>query len=66
MFSLAQAVISKDHVYVSGNIGLVDFSSDLSNIKLADGGVRGQTVSLIGAVYHIDCLSIQHRSASGT
>ena len=36
---IAQAVISKGHVYASGNIGCD------KNFKIADGGVKEQTVS---------------------
>jgi len=39
--AFSQAVISKGHVYVSGNIGLAQLT-DTSNFKLAEGGVKGQ------------------------
>jgi reactive intermediate/imine deaminase len=39
--SFSQAVISKGHVYVSGNIGLAELT-DATNFKLAEGGVKGQ------------------------
>jgi len=37
----SQAVISKGHVYVSGNIGCDE------NLKIVDGGVKGQTRALL-------------------
>lgn len=39
--TFSQAVISKDHVYVSGNIGLAELT-DTTNFKLAEGGVKEQ------------------------
>jgi len=40
--TFSQAVISKGHVYVSGNIGF-DELIDATHFKLAEGGVKGQT-----------------------
>jgi len=40
--TFSQAVISKGHVYVSGNIGL-DELVDATKFKLAEGGVKGQS-----------------------
>jgi len=39
--TFSQAVISKGHVYASGNIGLAELT-DATNFKLAEGGIKGQ------------------------
>ncbi|KIM89825.1 hypothetical protein PILCRDRAFT_94981 [Piloderma croceum F 1598] len=44
--TFSQAVISKGHVYASGNIGLTELT-DNTNFKLAEGGVKGQTRAAI-------------------
>lgn len=50
-FRSAQAVISKGHVYVSGNIGCTD------NFEIVEGGVQGQTVRGYRASLVTFCIS---------